>query len=156
MDLDTAIQLVKRERNFLMNILKDFKPEHSDYKPQKEMKTVGQQIRHIELTIKFHYYSTFGPGFDMSFQEYLAEMKKPISLEKALQGLHRMYDEAIAMLEKTTAEELLADLPNNPMLGTGACYTVIYKNSEHTAHHRGALSVYLRMLGITPAMVYSV
>jgi uncharacterized damage-inducible protein DinB len=31
---------------------------------------------------------------------------------------------------------------------------VILAQGDHTAHHRGALSVYLRLLGVVPPMVY--
>ena len=116
---------------------------------------MGQLIRHIELSTRYYYYFAFGPGFDMSFDEYKAEMKKLISVEKAMEGLDTMYDEAIAMLEEATPEKLAADLPENPMVEKGQRYTVIFRNSDHTAHHRGALAVYLRMLGITPKMIYA-
>ena len=74
-----AVKLIQQERHYLQTILKDFRPEHSDFKPTEEMRTVGQQIKHIALTMKFFYESVFGSGFNMNFQDYLAEMKNQLA-----------------------------------------------------------------------------
>lgn len=155
MDGKEVVKLIKTERHYLQNILKDFRPEHGDFKPSEEMRTVGQQIKHIALTTKFYYETVFGSGFTMSFEDYKAEMKKPISLEKALKDLDECYNKAESLVGNKTAAELNAPLPDNPMLGEGTLESVIIRNTDHTAHHRGALTVYLRLLGIKPQIIYA-
>jgi len=150
-----AAELIRQERHFLQNILKDFREEHSDFKPTEEMRTVGQQIKHIALSTNFFYEIAFGKGFKMSFQEYLEEMKKPISLRDALKLLDEAYEEAISLVKDKTHDEMKSPIPPNPMLQGFTLESIIYRSMDHTAHHRGMLTVYLRLLGITPIMVYS-
>jgi uncharacterized damage-inducible protein DinB len=151
-----AVKLIKTERHYLQNILKDFRPEHGHFKPTEEMRTVGQQIKHITLTTKFYYETVFGSGFTMSFQEYKEEMKKLIGLEDAIKDLDEIHNKAVSLVEDKTEEEMKAPLPsNNPMLGEGTLENVIIRNIDHTAHHRGALTVYLRLLGIKPEIIYA-
>jgi uncharacterized damage-inducible protein DinB len=155
MDGKEAVRLIRQERHFLHNILNDFREEHSNFKPTEEMRTVGQQIEHIALSTNFFYESAFGSGFKMSFPQYLEEMKKIIGLEKALKDLDEAYEEAISLVENKTHDEMEAPIPPNPMLGDFTCKSIIYRSQDHTAHHRGMLAVYLRLLGIKPTMVYA-
>jgi uncharacterized damage-inducible protein DinB len=60
----------------------------------------------------------------------------------------------IGLLESKSAQEMTAPMPDNPIFGPAPRMLVIHANADHTAHHRGALSVYLRLLGKTPKMPY--
>ncbi len=155
MDGNEAASAVERERHFLNNILKDFKPEHADFKPAEGMWTVGQQIKHVATTIEWFKDGVFGMGFDMDFTTYQEEMKKPVTLDQAMTQLNIVYDDWIAMLRNLSEEELSEPMKDNPIYGNAPKYAVLPSAAEHTAHHRGVLSVYLRLLGITPTMVYS-
>ena len=156
MNSKTAVEIITKERKFLDNILRDLKPEHGGFRPVDEMMTVSQQIKHIALTTRWFYSKALGTGFDFaSFEEYLEEMKKPITLREALDLLNETYDESISAFEKMTGEEFDEVVKDDPMLGTFRKSDMILYNNEHTAHHRGALSVYLRLKGITPRMIYA-
>ena len=54
---------------------------------------------------------------------------------------------------KMEFEVLAAEMPANPIM-QGPRYEVIGGVVDHTAHHRGALAVYARLQGKTPAMPY--
>jgi uncharacterized damage-inducible protein DinB len=82
-------------------------------------------------------------------------MKKPITLSEALDLLNDTYDESVRLFEKMTEDDLDVVVKDDPMLGTFKKSDMVLYNQEHTAHHRGALSVYLRLLGITPTMIYA-
>ncbi|MFC1513669.1 DinB family protein [candidate division KSB1 bacterium] len=155
MDITTALNIIKKERKLLDNVLNDFKPEHGEFKPTEEMMSAAHQIKHIALTTGWFMKGAFGSGFEMNFEEYLEEMKKPVTLEEALGILNNTYDETAANIEKMTEDEISSPLPENPILGQAPRFSVLYANSDHTAHHRGVLTVYLRLLGITPKMIYS-
>lgn len=155
MDGKTAAVLVNRERHYLNNILKDFTDEHSDFRPTEDMMTTAQQIKHIAQTTSWFMEGAFGAGFDMDFEAYLEEMKKPVTLEEAQRKLYATYDNFVEKLETMSEEELLAPMQDNQIFGNAPKMVVVTANSEHTAHHRGVLSVYLRLLGITPTMVYT-
>jgi uncharacterized damage-inducible protein DinB len=57
-------------------------------------------------------------------------------------------------MEKRPWSEWDAVLPDNPILGSVPRWTAIGAILDHTVHHRGALTVYSRMLGLTPPMPY--
>ena len=156
MDGNTAAEIVRNERKFLNNVLKDFKPENGDFRATDDMMTVTQQIRHIAVTAKWFREGAFGAGFDMDFEKLDATLKEPATLEEALAELDAVYDANIAFLESLSAEELQAPMSPNPLFGEAPRMAVISAEVDHTAHHRGALSVYLRLLGVTPTMVYAV
>ncbi|MCP4727525.1 MAG: DinB family protein [bacterium] len=156
MDGKTAVEIITKERKFLNNILKDLKPEHGDFKPADEMLTASQQIKHIALTGKWFYSKALGTGFEFaSFDAYLEEMQKPLTLQEALDLLNETYEESVRAFGNMTEKEFDEIVKDDPMLGTFKKSDMIFYNNEHTAHHRGALSVYLRLLGITPTMIYA-
>ncbi len=144
-----------QERHFLQNVIKDFKSEHGDFRPTPEMMTVAQQINHVAHTLNWFCEGAFGAGFDMDFEKMNAEVKREISLENALARLNAAYAEAARVVENKTENELNSPLSPNPILGEVPRAEIFAANAEHTAHHRGILTVYLRLLGITPTMVYS-
>ena len=64
------------------------------------------------------------------------------------------YENALGFVRSKTPEQLAAPLPAGPVMGGDPVGAVIWGIVEHTAHHRGALTIYSRMLGKTPVMPY--
>jgi uncharacterized damage-inducible protein DinB len=155
MTTEQAIGVMQKERAYLNNILKDFTPDHGDFAPVEGMMTTAQQIRHIARTIIWFREGAFGDGFDMDFETYEAENRRAVSFNNAMSELHRTYDDYCAFLEGYSDEDLCAPMLPNEIMGPLPRFTAISAQADHTAHHRGVLSVYLRMLGITPTMVYA-
>lgn len=145
---------LRRERHYLQNILKDFKPEHGDFRPVEAMMSVAQQINHIAFTTRWFREGAFGAGFNMDFAMIEAENKRQLTLEEAMARLDAAYDGFAAFLAGLSEADLAAPMPANPIFGEAPRLAVLAANADHTAHHRGALSVYLRLLGITPTMIY--
>jgi uncharacterized damage-inducible protein DinB len=52
------------------------------------------------------------------------------------------------------SQDLARPLPPGPIMGGQPAGDVIWAMVEHTAHHRGALTVYSRLLGKVPPMPY--
>ncbi|MFC1555817.1 DinB family protein, partial [candidate division KSB1 bacterium] len=147
MEGKTAAKTISRERHYLNNVLKDFKPEHGDFKPDNDSFTVAQQMYHIADTLLWFREGAFGSGFNMDFEGISRKLKEPRTFEEALDFLNKTYDDYIAFLEPLTEENLNTPLPDNPIFGNAPKWVIIYSTLDHTAHHRGALSVYLRLLG---------
>lgn len=155
MDGKTAAAMVGEERKYLNNILKDFTEENADYAPADGMMTVAQQVRHIAQTIGWFREGAFGEGFDTDFEAHQTEIRKPTTLAQSLDTLNAAYDDWIAFLEGLTEADLNAPMEKNEFFGTAPKAAVVTSCMDHTAHHRGALSVYLRMLSVTPTLVYA-
>ena len=50
--------------------------------------------------------------------------------------------------------EWMALLPAGPIMGGDPRFVIFGALTDHTAHHRGALTVYARLLGKVPPMPY--
>jgi uncharacterized damage-inducible protein DinB len=49
---------------------------------------------------------------------------------------------------------MMVPLPPGPVMGGMPRMAIVGAIQDHTAHHRGALTVYSRLCGHTPAMPY--
>ena len=127
----------------------------STYRPQPGMMTVAQQVAHTAQTIDWFIDGATSPsGFDLDFAKHAAETEKVVSLAAARQALDKAYDKAIQFLRAHTPEQLAGPLPAGPVMGGQPISDIVWSIVEHTAHHRGALTVYSRQLGKVPVMPY--
>ena len=62
---------------------------------------------------------------------------------------------AVSTIEKMSEEDLRKPLPAGPVMGGAPKLAVVSAMNDHTAHHRGALTVYSRLLGKVPDMPYA-
>jgi uncharacterized damage-inducible protein DinB len=76
------------------------------------------------------------------------------SLAAAREMLAAAYANAIQFLRSRSPEDLAAPLPPGPVMGGQPIGDVVWAMIEHTAHHRGALTVYSRLLEKVPPMPY--
>jgi uncharacterized damage-inducible protein DinB len=76
------------------------------------------------------------------------------SLAAARQVLATAYANAVHFLRSRGAEDLARPLPPGPVMGGQPITDIVWAMVEHTAHHRGALTVYSRELGKVPPMPY--
>jgi uncharacterized damage-inducible protein DinB len=127
----------------------------SGFRPQDGMMTVAQQVVHVAHTFDWFVDGVERPeGFDLDFAKMATELEAVTSLTAARQMLDAGYAKAIAWVRSKSAEELAAPLPAGPVMGGQPVSDVVWAMIEHTAHHRGALTVYSRMLGKVPPMPY--
>ena len=148
-------QLARSDQRFLDNIIAAIPPGSDDYAPFDGSLTVAQQVRHIAQTIHWFREGIFKGNFAMDFEAAERAMKEPCTLAQAREELAGAWDALVAAIEGSTAETLAAPIPPNPLFGEMARWQVLLGNTDHTAHHRGALSVYLRGLGVKPPMPYT-
>ncbi len=90
----------------------------------------------------------------MDFESHSAVLDRAKSLKEARQWVERSFARAVETLESKSAEELNQPLPSGPVMGGQPCRDIFWSMIEHTAHHRGALTVYSRLRGHVPAMPY--
>ncbi len=152
---DQARELLRNEKKFLMRVLKDFSPEHADFAPAAGMMTVSQQIRHIAETMSWFRKGAFEGTFDMDFERLEGRLREPVTIEQALAELEHAYEDYDSFLAGCTPEDLAEPMAPNPVFGELPRLVVFSAQTDHTAHHRGALTVYLRMLGVKPELIYT-
>jgi uncharacterized damage-inducible protein DinB len=127
----------------------------SEFRPQDGMMTAAQQIAHTAQTLDWFVEGAGRPeGFDLNFEEHARILAKMTSIAAARQYLDKAFDQAIVFLRSRTPEELSRPLPDGPVMGGKPISDIVWAMVEHTAHHRGALTVYSRALGKVPPMPY--
>jgi uncharacterized damage-inducible protein DinB len=127
----------------------------STFRPKEGMMTVAQQVAHTAQTLDWFIEGASRPeGFDLDFEKHAKALDAVTSLAAARQRLATAYANASQFLRSLGAEGLARPLPPGPVMGGQPISDVVWAMVEHTAHHRGALSVYSRQLGKVPPMPY--
>jgi len=127
----------------------------SQFAPTPEMFTVAQQVAHVAMTVDWFLDGAFSPeGFDMDFEAHVAALGKVTSLEAARAQLDASMSRAASVLESKSAADLAEAFPPDSLLAGAPRSSIVGGIIDHTAHHRGALSVYARLRGKVPAMPY--
>lgn len=127
----------------------------STFAPKPGTYTTAQQVAHVAQTIDWFLHGAFMPdGFDLDFEKHDRAVRDVTSLAAARAWLDRSVEQACATLAAQSPEAMAAALPEGPVMGGEPRSAILAAISDHTAHHRGALTVYARLLGKTPAMPY--
>jgi uncharacterized damage-inducible protein DinB len=127
----------------------------SNFRPQDGLFTAAQQVAHVAQTLDWFVEGVSRPeGFDLDFEKLAKSLNGVTSLGAARQMLDRAFENAIAFARSTSAEALAAPLPEGPIMGGRPVSDVVWAMIEHTAHHRGVLTMYSRLLGKVPPMPY--
>lgn len=90
----------------------------------------------------------------MDFETHVKIQEAVTSLGAARVMLESAYKNAIAFARSLSPEALAAPLPPGPIMGEQPLSDVFWGIIDHCAHHRGALTVYSRMLGKVAPMPY--
>jgi len=152
---DNLIKELETSYCFFLNTIECFDEEDSGFSPKEGIFTVSQQVAHAAQTVDWFIDGAFiSNGFDLNFEKHAEEMKKMKSLKQAKDIFAKAVDNAKKVLAKLSDEDLSKLLPEGPVMGGVPKYEIIGAMSDHTAHHRGALAVYARLLGKEPKMPY--
>ena len=151
---DFANQLLASQ-DFFSRSTRVLEEGDSQFAPFEGMMTVAQQVAHAAQTLDWFIQGATRPeGFDLDFAAHAKELAAVTSLAAARAWMDKAYANAVAFLRSHSAEELAKPLPAGPVMGGQPISDTVWAMVEHTAHHRGALTVYSRALGKTPPMPY--
>jgi uncharacterized damage-inducible protein DinB len=130
--------------------------DQSNYRPAEGVWTAAQQVAHVAQTVDWFIEGASRPeGFDLDFEKHAAAIQGVTSLTEARAWVARAYGNAKTFFEGKSDAELLRPLPQGPVMGGVPILAIVGAIVDHSAHHRGALTVYSRMLGKTPIMPYA-
>ncbi len=153
---DFANQLVASQ-DFFERSTRVLDEADSGFRPREGMMTVAQQVAHTAQTLDWFIEGAFRPeGYDLDFAKHAQALEAATSLTAARQTLKAAFANAIQALRSRSAEDLARPLPPGPIMGGQPISDIVWAMVEHTAHHRGALPVYSRLLGKVPPMPYGV
>jgi uncharacterized damage-inducible protein DinB len=124
----------------------------SGFRPREGMWTVAQQVAHAAQTLDWFVEGATRPeGFDLDFAKHAKELEAVTSLTAARKLLDKAFANSIQFLR---SQDLTKPLPEGPVMGGQPISDIVWAMVEHTAHHRGALTIYSRLLGKVPVMPY--
>ena len=126
----------------------------SAFAPKEGMFTVAQQVAHVSQTIEWFMNGAFQGGFDMNFEGMDKAVRTVTSLAAARAWWEKACASAKATIDAHSDEEWMAPLPPGPIMGGVPKFAIFGALTDHSAHHRGALTVYSRLLGKVPPMPY--
>jgi uncharacterized damage-inducible protein DinB len=126
----------------------------STYAPMEGMYTVAQHVAHTADIVQWLCDGAFtDQGFDPELEERARRIRQVTSLGSARELFDAAYDRASRIAGATPDEELRScTVPPNEVVGEPPLLNVFRMMEDHTAHHRGALTVYSRLIGRTPGL----
>ncbi len=155
MDRKHLISELKSSQEYLNRSTRPLAEEHGGFRPSPEQMTAAQQLAHVGQTIEWFLEGAFGHGFSLDFEEHGKELEGLTSMAAARAWASKAFAQALDALESKSDAELEAKLPDGPIMGGQPRWVIFPAIVEHTAHHRGALTVYSRLQGLTPPMPYA-
>ena len=147
---------IMQSLQYLSRTCSVFREKDSEYAPTPGQFTAAQHVAHVAQTIDWFMEGGFrAEGFDLDFAAHQIAVRETASLAAAFTWLARSVDEAANILADKTQAEMMAPIAEGPVMGGEPRAAIIAAIAEHTAHHRGSLAVYARMLGYAPPMPYT-
>lgn len=152
---ESLIEQMKATQKFFDRSTGALAEEDSAYVPADGAYTAASQIAHVAQTIDWFVEGAFDPeGFNLDFEAHDKEVRAVVSIDEARAWFKRAIEKAVKQLEEKSEDEWGQSLPDGPVMGGQPRSSVLWGIMDHTAHHRGALTMYARSLGKTPPMPY--
>lgn len=140
---------------FFTRSTRNLTDDHSAITPAEGMMTAAQQMAHAAQTIEWFMTGAFrAEGFDTNWEEHSRAIKACESMSDARAWFDKAVAAAKALVGSKSDEEWMVPLPPGPIMGGAPRFAIISAITDHTAHHRGALTVYARLAGVVPPMPY--
>lgn len=152
---ERAVATLDTARDYFNRSTRGLTEAQSTLTPAPGMMSAAQQVAHAAQTIDWFMEGAFRPeGFDLDFEGHAKVVAGYTSLAAARAWFDKAMDSARALVASTTEEELMAPIAPGPIMGGQPRMAIFSGITDHTAHHRGALTVYARTAGIVPPMPY--
>jgi len=140
---------------FFNTTISVFEESDSGYAAQPEMFTVAGHVAHTAGTVDWFVEGAFGKGWDMNFAEHIAHTNAVTRLSDAKERLEKAFADVVQVIRSASDGDLCAPIPDKQIMEGAPRCAIVSAIADHTAHHRGALSVYARLLGKVPPMPYA-
>lgn len=150
-----AVRDLSSAQEFFNRSTRNLPEEVSTFAPVPGTMTAAQQVAHAAQTIEWFMEGGFRPeGFDLDFEKHAAAVAEYTSLAGARAWFDKAFADAKALVSGKSDPELLEPIAPGPVMGGAPRIAIFGAITDHTAHHRGALTVYARLKGIVPPMPY--
>lgn len=152
---DQAVAELNAAEEFFNRSTGVLKESMSTFAPAAGMMTTAQQVAHAAQTVDWFIEGAFrSEGFSEDFEAQFKMVATCTSLAAARAWFKKAMTAAKATLRAKSDADLMAPLPPGPIMGGEPRMAIVGGITDHTAHHRGALTVYARLNGVVPPMPY--
>ncbi len=152
---ENALIEINSAHEFFNRSTRNLTEAHAAFAPAPGMMTAAQQVAHAAQTVDWFMEGAFRPeGFDMDFEAHAKAVAAVTSLAEARAWFEKSIAAAKATVAGKSDADLMAPLPKDGIMGGAPRMAVFGALTDHTAHHRGALTVYARLQGVVPPMPY--
>lgn len=152
---EQALMQLQTVHEFFNRSTRNLTEAQSTFAPAEGMMTTAQQVAHVAHTIDWFMEGAFRPeGFDQNWEEHARIIMGYTSLEKARAWFEQAISNAKVKVAAMDDDELFGLIAEGPIMGGAPRLAIFGAINDHTAHHRGALTVYARLNGIVPPMPY--
>lgn len=154
MRIESYLNGLRNMKKFFDTSTRPLEEADSGFAPKPGMYTVANHVAHAAITVDWFVDGAFsGKGFDTDFAAQDAKVRATTSLREARAWMDRAVESALREVGSRTEADL--EQPMSPGIMEGmAKGSIVQGIAEHTAHHRGALTIYTRLLGKVPPMPY--
>ncbi|MGI9626896.1 MAG: DinB family protein [Longimicrobiales bacterium] len=132
-----------------------FEESDASFAPNPGLYTVAGHIAHTADSVDWFVEGAFGKGWDMDFEAMIARAKAATNLAESVAWLDRAFANAIDVVGHLSEAELFAPITDKRIMEGAPRSSVISGITDHTAHHRGSLAVYARLIGKEAPMPYA-
>jgi uncharacterized damage-inducible protein DinB len=155
MDLKTeALADIEATRKFFDRTTRALEEADAGFSPTPETMTVTAQVAHVAQSIDWFRAGGFEDRWRMDWEAMAAELGRIQTLAAARRWLDEAWGRLRAAVEAMPEAKLAEPIAANPILPPRPRAYTVTGIADHTAHHRGSLAVYVRLLGKVPAMPY--
>jgi len=152
---ESIVAQLKTSHKYMKSTISIFDEDDAGFAPQPELYTVAGHIAHAADSVEWFVEGAFGEGWNLDFEGLIAGARAIETLEEANAWLDRAFEKAIAAFESASDEDLAAPITDERIMGGAPRSAIVGPIVDHTAHHRGALTVYARLVGKVSPMPYS-
>jgi len=150
-----ALVELRSAHEFFNRSTRNLTEAHSAFVPAEGMMTVAQQVAHVAHTIDWFIEGAWrAEGFDTNWEEHAKIIGGYTSLAAARDWFERAVAAAAAKFEASSDADFMTPIPDGPIMGGAPRMAIVGAITDHTAHHRGALTVYARLNSVVPPMPY--
>ncbi len=146
---------IRTMQRFFNTTTKCFDESDAAFAAKPGMFTVAQHIAHTAQVVRWFVDGAFSSqGMDLDFEKMEKEVRKVTTLYEARDWFESVCADVIKIVESKSAAEFAQPIAGTIMAGERRS-AIFEALADHTAHHRGALAVYARLVGKVPAMPYA-
>ncbi|MDQ3018594.1 MAG: DinB family protein, partial [bacterium] len=137
---DILIKSIEHEFPITLKVIKAFPADKDDYRPHERSQTAKQIVETIVAELQAIQKMLQG-------EENLFVPLETASIAEAISRYEQTYTETLAFLKSTSLDEF--EKPINGMMGQffPSRMAGVWTFANDTIHHRGQLSVYIRLAG---------